>query len=82
MLDQGQAQGKKCKRLIYFTTQHRPVLYLLSRECSCTSSEIDDVNQAARVDCGVGSEGVSGDGACGGDGDSDDGAGGVGVRGG
>ena len=54
----------------------------MSRECSCTSSEIDDVNQAARVDCGVGSEGVSGDGACGGDGDGDGGAGGVGVGGG
>ena len=48
----------------------------MSRECSCTSSEIDDVNQAARVDCGVGSEGISGDG--GGDG----GAGSVGAGGG
>ena len=76
---QGHAQVKKCKSLICFTTQHCSDLYLLSRECSCTSSEIDDVNQAARVDCGVGSEGVSGDGACGGDGDGDGGAGGVGV---
>ena len=82
MQDQGQAQGKKCKRLIYFTTQHRPVLYILSCECSCTSAEIDDVNEAASVDCGVGSEGISCHGDCGGDGDGDGGAGGVGVGGG
>ena len=82
MQDQGHAQVKKCKSLICFTTQHCSGLYLLSRECSCTSSEIDDVNQAARVDYCVGSEGVSGDGVCGGDCDGDGGAGGVGVGGG
>ena len=53
----------------------------MSRECSCTSSEIDDVNKTARADCGVGNEGGSGDGACGGDGDGDGGDGGVGVAG-
>ena len=78
---QGHAQVKNCKSLICFTTQQCSDLYLLSRECSCTSSEIDDVNQTARVDCGVRSEGVSGDGACSGDSDGDGGAGGVGVGG-